>query len=208
MGFRANAADQPEPLLRVRHGSSHGVRGGPNEYLFFLEMIQDTCVNEVEFRNKLREKLNSIIFQFINEPLPVKCNIWSMPYRYSALRQRIEKKGIAEILVELTEVADHNFGIIEYIQLGHKYEAEGSLEKADDFYGLAGDTDPNNVYIWRHRAKIHSRLRNYNDAVRWWLQVVTVQEHPKHFLHLAYNRACLGEIPMAEEEYKQALAFD
>jgi tetratricopeptide (TPR) repeat protein/DNA-binding transcriptional MerR regulator len=182
-----------------------------DKFVVLIERVALDDDEERKLRDELRDDLNSLQLSFgRRDNFEVKCELWSLPFRYLYLRQLADQQktdGLQSATQQIIENTEQAFSILPYIYLAHEYEEEGNLLKELEQYRLAHTVAPSNVYIWRHLAKTLTKLEKYQEAERWWLRIVTEQQHPSHYRRLAYNQACLGEIPSALRSCEKAISL-
>lgn len=182
----------------------------PDKFILLLKRISMKNEEERSLRDELSAYLNSMQLSFEQgrAPTPIRCELWSLPFRYSTLALRIDQIGAQSVIHEIVEKTERAFHVLPFVHKAHLYEQQGAWEKAREQYELAYAIDPENVYVWRHIAKMCTQLHDYKGAVLWWERVTKVEKYPSRYRRLAHNLVCLGDLEYATRVCEEAVQLD
>ena len=181
----------------------------PSEFVCLLPRVSLNDEEDRQYRSTLRRLLNTLRIPFrVQEPTLAKCLVWSMPFRFSRLRQRLKQHGLEDVTGHLVKETEDALPALSYIEKGHGYEFQGRYALALEQYRLALQIVPHSLYIMRHIAKALAMLGDNLGALESWATVISQDPNPSHYRRIAHVLACLSQLELAIEYYEAALRLD
>ena len=185
-----------------------------NKYVCLLPFINISDEKDREMRRNLRDTLSSIKLPFsFDDQTLINVNLWSMPFRYEGLKNRLSKfenkvEGFERISKDLFSEIDDAIAIIPNIENGHKFEANGAFPDALSQYLSAYYIARNNKYIQRHVAKTYTAIGNLEESEKWWNKILETENHPNDLIRYSNVLARLGKIDQAIIFFQKAAVLD
>lgn len=178
-------------------------------WVFFLPRIAISDDMDRDFRYRLRDLLNSIPLQFSDlETVYPKFYVWSIPYRLSTLRNRVNEAGIKVLVMEIIQVVQRKLHTLKYIEDAHEHEKRRAYAPAYQAMKSAFSPAENDEYIMRHLAKYLFYQQDYKRALTWAKKVVKMNQQPSHYRRLAVIQMCLDDLDGAIESLEKGLKID
>ena len=183
------------------------------EFVCLIQKLEITDEQDRKMRKELRELLSSLKLAFSFEDVfQVTTNVWSMPFRFKGLLNRIDPKSsgtkIRLVTDEIMSEIEDAFLIIPYIELAHHHEESGAYPSALEQYISAAYFAPHNRYIQRHIAKMYAAIGDLKNSAHHWQKIVQEEEYPRYFLHYADILARMGDSAKADENFSKAFQLD
>lgn len=194
-------------FYRTRHSVLPTVfQYSPAQFVILVNHMRVDDPLEQKLRSELQDYLSTLILSFDQgiHPTPVKCLVWSLPFRYSDLATKLTQTDERSLALVLQQEIETVLTTMSHISLAHQYEAQGAYSLAYQEIFLAHKRAPHNTYLMRHLAKLSTRLGEYTNAIGWWQRVLNYEQHPRFYQHLAEVYAMLPDYPTALEQYRLA----
>jgi tetratricopeptide (TPR) repeat protein len=207
--YDRNGLGNPEIFL---HNDSLSI-SKTREFVCLVSMINITDQKDREIRNSLRKLLSSLRLSFpLGQTLLIDTNVWSMPFRYKNLIDRVnernDQKRVELLATELLSEIEDALLIIPNIEKAHQHENDRAYQAALEQYIAASFLAPNNRYIQRHIAKAYAAIGDLSNSARYWEKILAHEDYPTHRLRYAHILAQMGQSEQAKENFEKAYSKD
>jgi tetratricopeptide (TPR) repeat protein len=177
--------------------------------VFFIPKVTISDEADRKFRYGLRDLLNSLPLQFSHfETVYPKFYVWSIPYRYMTLHNRLNELGFSTVVIEIVQVIERKLHTLKYVEDAHEHEKRRAYALAYQAMQRAFDSSENDEYIMRHLAKYLFYQQDYTRALSWAEKVAQTNPQPSHLRRLAIIQMCLNDLDSALQSLQRALSID
>jgi tetratricopeptide (TPR) repeat protein len=177
--------------------------------VFFIPRVTISDEDDRDFRYGMRDLLNSIPLQFSHvETVYPKFYVWSIPYRYTTLHNRLSDLSCSSVAIEIVEVIERKINTLKYVEDAHEHERRRAYALAYQAMRRALDQAPNDEYIMRHLTKYLYYQQDYDRALVWAKRVAGANPQPSHLRRLATIQMCNTDVDGAVQSLKRALEIN
>jgi tetratricopeptide (TPR) repeat protein len=181
----------------------------PTEFVCCVSRASISDEEDRAFRSRLRTLLNSVTIPFSQlQPIKVSAYVWSIPFRYSTLKHRIEAKGLEGVVRDIIRETEEALEVLPHIEVAHEHEKNGAMRSALQSYVLANSKVPRNMYIMRHLAKTYAAVGDFQTSLKWWNDLIELDKNARHLRRRARSLVCLKRFGDALESYEEAHRLD